>query len=153
MLIEMLHWLDSKHFCGIILWLSGAKVLKLKACGLLCQLFHLLAVTLGRNSYDFRDVGSSAPSILPPRVRLPSTPSMLLSNFIWIVICRKDENKLKEARNGPSIKLYLFNCLRLPISIFVIICVHLNVLVRVKFTLSTVQYSINQIILFVSLVS
>ena len=37
-------------------------------------------------------VDLSAPSILPPRVRVTSTPSILLS--IYIELCRgKDENK------------------------------------------------------------
>ena len=42
-------------------------------------------------------VDSSTPSILPPRVRVPSTPSMLLSINILFVSCRKDETKQKEA--------------------------------------------------------
>ena len=39
----------------------------------------------------------SGHSILPPRVRVPSTPPILLSIYIWIVSCRKDGNKQKEA--------------------------------------------------------
>ena len=46
-------------------------------------------------------VDLSAPSILPPQVRIPSTSAMLLSNYIWIVTCIKDENKQKEAGIGP----------------------------------------------------
>ena len=46
-------------------------------------------------------MNSSAPSILPSRVRVPFTPSMLLSIYIWIVSSGKDENKQKEARIGP----------------------------------------------------
>ena len=42
-------------------------------------------------------VDSSVPSILPPWVRVPSTPSMLL----WIVSCGKYQNKQKEAAIGP----------------------------------------------------
>ena len=46
-------------------------------------------------------VDSSAPSILPPRVRVPSTPSMLSSIYIWFMSCRKFKNKEKEAGIGP----------------------------------------------------
>ena len=49
-------------------------------------------------------VDSSAPSILLPRFQLPSTPSMLASNYFWIVMCRKDENKQKEAWIGRFFK-------------------------------------------------
>ena len=44
---------------------------------------------------------SSAPSILPPRVRVPSTPSMLLS--IYIDLCHVEKTKInkKEAGIGP----------------------------------------------------
>ena len=42
-------------------------------------------------------VDLSVPSILPPWVWVPSTPSTLLSIYIWIVSCGKDENKQKEA--------------------------------------------------------
>ena len=45
---------------------------------------------------------SSTPSILPPRIRVPSTPSMLLS--ICFVSYRKDENKQKEAGIGTFFK-------------------------------------------------
>ena len=45
-------------------------------------------------------VDSSLPSILPPRVQVPSTPSAFLSIYIWIVSCGKDENKQKEAGIG-----------------------------------------------------
>ena len=53
-------------------------------------------------------VDSSAPSILPPWVRVPSTPSMLFSIFIFQIVylsfeleCEKNENKQKEAGIGP----------------------------------------------------
>ena len=42
-------------------------------------------------------VDSSMPSILPPRVRVPSTPFTLLSIYIWTVSRWKDDNKPKEA--------------------------------------------------------
>ena len=47
---------------------------------------------------------SSAPSILLPQVRVPSTPSTLLSIYIWIESCGKDKNKQKEAGIGPFLK-------------------------------------------------
>ena len=61
-------------------------------------LFNVANVgTLGLNcSLDL-----SAPSILLPRFRVPSTPSTLLSIYIWIVSCGKDENKQREAGIDP----------------------------------------------------
>ena len=41
-------------------------------------------------------VDLSMPSILPPQVWVPSTPSTLVSIYIWFVSCRKDENKPKK---------------------------------------------------------
>ena len=47
----------------------------------------------------------SSPSILPPRVRVSGTPSMLLS--IYILSCGKDENKQKKAAGiDPCLKLW-----------------------------------------------
>ena len=49
-------------------------------------------------------VDSSVPSILPPRVRVPSTPSMLFFNLYlsFELECEKNEkNKQKEAEIGP----------------------------------------------------
>ena len=54
---------------------------------------------------------SSAPSILPPWVRVPSTPSTLFSIYIVQIVylsfeleCEKNENKQKEAGIGPFLK-------------------------------------------------
>ena len=52
-------------------------------------------------------VDSSTPSILPPRVRVPSTPLMVLSIYIWFVLCRKDEINKKMPDSGPNILLIL----------------------------------------------
>ena len=56
-------------------------------------------------------VDSSAPSILPPRVQVPSTQSMLYSiNIVQIVYLsfeleiKKNENKQKEAEIGSFFK-------------------------------------------------
>ena len=46
---------------------------------------------------------SSAPSILPPWVRVPSTTSTLLPNLS--LHCEKNESKQKEARFGPKRRL------------------------------------------------
>ena len=46
-------------------------------------------------------VDSSSPSILQHQVRIPSTPSMLLSIYIWIISCGEDENKQKRGRDWP----------------------------------------------------
>ena len=49
-------------------------------------------------------VDSSAPTILSPRVRVPSTLSMLLSfivKFVLYLSCEKNENKQKDAGFGP----------------------------------------------------
>ena len=51
-------------------------------------------------------VDSSVPSILLHRIQSPSTPSMVLSNYIWIVTCRKHKNKQKEAGIGPLKKVW-----------------------------------------------
>ena len=45
---------------------------------------------IGHSSVDL-----SATSILPPRVRVPSTRSTFLSIYIWIGSCGKDENNKK----------------------------------------------------------
>ena len=51
-------------------------------------------------------VDSSAPTILPPQVRVPSTPSMLFSLIVFVLSlsCEKNKNKLKEAGFGPFLK-------------------------------------------------
>ena len=48
-------------------------------------------------------VDSSAPTILPPQVCVPSTPSTLLPFIVFVLYlsCEKKENKQKEARRGP----------------------------------------------------
>ena len=56
----------------------------------------------GRHS----SVDSSAPTILPPRVWVPSTQSRLLSLYLS---CEKDENKPKEAGFGPFLKNFNLN--------------------------------------------
>ena len=72
---------------------------------------------MGKGSKQFHCRGvassldSSAPSILPPQVRVPSTPSMLYSIYIVQILnlsfeleCEKDENKQKEAGICPFFK-------------------------------------------------
>ena len=52
-------------------------------------------------------VDSSAPTILPPQVRVPSTRSMILSltvKFVLYLSREKNENKQKEAGLGPFFK-------------------------------------------------
>ena len=46
---------------------------------------------------------SSAPTILPPRVQVPSTQSTLLSFIVSVLYlpCKKNKNKQKEAGFGP----------------------------------------------------
>ena len=51
-------------------------------------------------------VNSLAPFILPPWIRVPGTPTMLLSIYISIVSCGKDENKQKEAGIGPLLQYW-----------------------------------------------
>ena len=48
-------------------------------------------------------VVSSVPTILPPWIRVQSTPSTLLSFVVFVLFlpCEKDENKPKEAGFGP----------------------------------------------------
>ena len=54
---------------------------------------------------------SMAPSILPPRVRAPSTPTMLFSIYIFQIFylsfeleCERNKNKQKEAGIGLFLK-------------------------------------------------
>ena len=56
----------------------------------------------------YSSVDLSAPSILSLWVRVPSTPSMLLSIYIWIVSCGKDKNKQKEVGLGPFFNKTIF---------------------------------------------
>ena len=52
----------------------------------------------------YSSVDSSTPTILPPWVRIPCTPSTLLSSIVKFVLylsCEKNENKQKEAGLGP----------------------------------------------------
>ena len=53
----------------------------------------------GRHS----SVVSSAPTILRPRVRIPSTPSMLFQ-FVLKLLQEKNENKQKRGRDWPIFK-------------------------------------------------
>ena len=47
---------------------------------------------------------SSAPTILRPRVRFPSTPSMVFQFAELMLKWEKDENKLKRGRDWPILK-------------------------------------------------
>ena len=53
-------------------------------------------------------VDSSAPTIISPWVRVPSTPSMLLSLTVKILLylpCEMNEKKQKEFGSGPFMKI------------------------------------------------
>ena len=52
---------------------------------------------------------SSAPTILRPWVRIPSTPSMLFQ-FVIDLWCGKDENKRKRGRDWPIFNKKLYPC-------------------------------------------
>ena len=59
----------------------------------------------------------SAPSIMPPQVRVPSTPSTLFSIYIVQIVylsfeleCEKNKNKQKEAGIGPFFKKVQILC-------------------------------------------
>ena len=72
---------------------------------------HYWTKNLIKMGCRYSSVDSSAPSTLPPRVRVPSTPSTLFSIYIVRIVylsfkleCEKDENKQKEAGNGPFFK-------------------------------------------------
>ena len=60
-------------------------------------------------STAYSSVDSSAPSILPPRVRVPSTPFTLLLIYIDLCCVEKDKNKQNVAMIGAS-KKYLLDC-------------------------------------------
>ena len=64
---------------------------------------HLLLVKRSISGCRHSSVDSSAPSILLPRVQVPSTPSMLLS--IYIDLCHEEKTKInKKAGIGPFFK-------------------------------------------------
>jgi len=48
-----------------------------------------------------RSMVSSVPTILRPRVRIPSTPFTLFSICIIEIVMKNNENKQKEAMIGP----------------------------------------------------
>ena len=56
----------------------------------------------------------SAPTILLPRVRVPSSSSTLLSFIVFVLylLCEKNKNKQKEARFGTFLKKSFFSVLR-----------------------------------------
>ena len=55
-------------------------------------------------------VDSSTPSILPSRVLVHSTPSILLSIYIWFVSCIKGENKQKRGPFKKTVKSIKWWC-------------------------------------------
>ena len=66
-------------------------------------------------------VDSSVPSILPPQVWAPSTPTTLFSMYKAQIVClslelecEKNENEQKEAGIGPFFKEVFINILLLP---------------------------------------
>ena len=59
--------------------------------------------------YRHSSVDSSAPTVLLPQVRVPSTPSTLVSfivKFVLNVSCEKNENKQQEAELGQFKKTH-----------------------------------------------
>ena len=56
----------------------------------------------------YSSVDTSAPTILSPWVRVPSTPSMLLSFIMFVLYlpCENNKNKQKETWFGPFKKSY-----------------------------------------------
>ena len=56
-----------------------------------------------RQGCPHSSVDSSAPAILLPQVRVPSTPSMIFSFTVIVLylLCEKSKNKQKEAGFGP----------------------------------------------------
>ena len=67
-------------------------------------IFQKIELNIG---YRHSSVEYSAPTIQPPRVRVPSTPSTLLSFgvFLLYLSCEKNENKQKEDGFGPFKKM------------------------------------------------
>ena len=68
-------------------------------------IFNITFPTQLMTACPHSSVFSCAPSILLPRVWVPSEPSPLKTINIWFLSCRKYENKQKEARIGPFKKL------------------------------------------------
>ena len=69
------------------------------------ELFYWHSLTLKWHSSRHSSVDQCAPTILRPRVQIPTTPAMLLSIYISIVWFEKYENRQKEAGIGPYLKM------------------------------------------------
>ena len=65
--------------------------------------FHIKWMHKVREGAAIAQVDSSVPTILPSQVRVPSTPSTLLSfiEFVLYLSCEKNENKEKKGGIGP----------------------------------------------------
>ena len=64
-----------------------------------------LRIKTGKEGCRHSSVDSFAPTILPPRVWVPSTPSMLLSfivKFVLYLSCEKNKIKQKRGRVWPN---------------------------------------------------
>ena len=61
--------------------------------------FHIKWMHKVREGAAIAQVDLSVPTILPSRVRVPSTPSRLFSFIVFVIYlsCEKKENKQKEA--------------------------------------------------------
>ena len=61
--------------------------------------FHIKWMHKVREGAAIAQVDLSVPTILPSRVRVPSTPSTLFSFIVFVIYlsCEKKENKQKEA--------------------------------------------------------
>ena len=77
----------SSHVCFLFIWSNSW----------LSVQFYQLCKTGLIDGCRHSSVDSSAPSIMPPRVRLPSTPSMLLSFIVkfvlYLSLCCEKERK------------------------------------------------------------
>ena len=74
---------------------------------ILWSCIFFVAVVYSKTEFGCRrhsSVESTAPFILPPRVQVLSTTSMLCSIYIWIVSFGKDKNKHKRRRDWPIFK-------------------------------------------------
>ena len=75
---------------------------------------HVIKQLYGRKvrlyrGYRHSSVDSPVPTILPPRVLVPSTPTMLLS-FVLYMSCGKNENK--QFYESKTLAVYLSLCIK-----------------------------------------
>ena len=92
---------NLKNFQKQLIFVRHLYTRNIRKSELVVRLFSL--VSNCQEGCRHSSVDLSAPAILPPRIQVPSTPSILFSFIVFVLYLsrEKNENKLKEARFGP----------------------------------------------------